>query len=219
MSADRLITVHLLRHGEVYNPERIIYGRLPGYRLSERGHAMADLAAEATKAFPVGLVVASPLVRAQQTAQPVAAGHGLPLYTDPRVIEARNSFEGQRLGHGSARLSNPRTLALLRNPFRPSWGEPYTTLVRRMHEAVYAAVAASRRLTGGKDVVIASHQLPIWMARRGFEGAPLPHDPRRRECNLASLTSFTFSGDELMAISYSEPAAALYPGSTGGVGA
>lgn len=212
-------TVHLLRHGEVENPDKLLYGRLPDYLLSERGRAMAGLAAEASRRFPVGLVVSSPLERAQETAQPVAEAHGLPIYTDPRLIEAENSFEGQRVGHGDAAFTNPAVWPLLINPLLPSWGEPYRKIAGRMAQAVYAALDASRRLADGHDVVAVSHQLPIWTLRNHFEGKRLWHDPRKRECNLASFTGFTFRGDELVAVSYSEPAAQLYPGSTGGTGA
>ncbi|MBO3128459.1 histidine phosphatase family protein [Dermatophilus congolensis] len=217
--SSRETTVHFLRHGEVYNPARIIYGRLPNYHLSERGHAMAELAAQSLRNFPIGLVVSSPLERAQETAQPVAATHNLPIYTDPRIIEAQNSFEGHKFGQGQASLRNPATWKLIRNPFRPSWGEPYTHLATRMREALHAAVEASHRLADGADVVAVSHQLPIWELRLSVEGRRLWHDPRKRECGLASITSFTLRDHEIIAIAYSEPAAELYPGSTGGVGA
>lgn len=212
-------TVHLLRHGEVENPRKVLYGRLPDYHLSERGRQMAVLAAEASRRLPIGLVVSSPLERAQETARPLAEAHNLPIYTDPRIIEAENAFEGKRVGHGDAAYSNPAVWPLLINPFRPSWGEPYRRIAGRMAQALYAALDASRRLADGRDVVAVSHQLPIWTLRNHMQGKRLWHDPRNRECNLASLTSFTFRGDELVAIGYTEPAAELYPGSTGGTGA
>ena len=207
-------TVHLLRHGEVENPHKILYGRLPDYHLSERGRAMADLAAAALAHLPIGLVVASPLERAQETAQPIAAAHDLPIYTDPRIIEAGNQFEGRRFGRGDGSPLRPGNWPLIVNPLRPSWGEPYTTIAARMSEAVRAALDASRRLVGGRDVVAVSHQLPIWTLRSHLEGRRLWHDPRNRECNLASLTSLTFTGDQLTSIAYSEPAASLYAGAS-----
>ena len=85
-------------HGEVFNPEGVLYGRLPDYHLSDRGRAMADRAAEALAGRDIARVVASPLDRAQETAAPIAAVHGLEIVTDPRVIEADNVFEGQRIG-------------------------------------------------------------------------------------------------------------------------
>src|SRR5690625_7046474 len=87
--------VHLLRHGEVHNPGRILYGRIPGFYLSERGQAMAQRIADdfTERGADVAHVVASPLLRAQQTATPLARAYGLPINTDVRVIEAENRFE------------------------------------------------------------------------------------------------------------------------------
>ena len=69
--------VHLLRHGEVFNPEGVLYGRLPGYYLSDLGKQMAVRAADALQTHDLALVVSSPMERAQQTATPVADRHGL----------------------------------------------------------------------------------------------------------------------------------------------
>ncbi len=200
--------VHLLRHGEVHNPDSILYGRLPGYRLSQRGEAMADLVAEHLADDDIALVVASPLERAQQTATPIAAAHGLAIATDERAIEAANHFEGRRFGHGKGSLTNPANWPLLINPFRPSWGEPYATIATRMQ----AAIAAAREQATGRAAIIVSHQLPIWTVRNRLEGRRLWHDPRNRECSLASLTTLSYDGDQLADIAYSEPAAALVAG-------
>ena len=172
---------------------------------------MADRAAEALAGRDIARVIASPLDRAQQTASPIAAVHGLEIATDPRVIEADNVFEGQRVGVGDGVLRQPRAWRHLWNPFTPSWGEPYVDLAERMTDAIHDARDASR----GRESVIVSHQLPIWIARLHAEDRRLWHDPRRRECSLASLTSFEFDGDRLAGISYSEPAADLLPGAKG----
>jgi broad specificity phosphatase PhoE len=198
-------TVHLLRHGEVHNPEKILYGRLPGYRLSERGERMADAAAAALAGRDVTYLVASPLERAQQTAAPIAETLHLSIETDPRLIESGNWFEGKRFGVGDGALKNPSVWPKLRNPFRPSWGEPYLEIARRMTAALHDA----RDAAAGHEAVCVSHQSPIWLLRRYAEGRRLWHDPRKRQCGLASLTSFHFEGDRLTGISYSEPAADL----------
>jgi broad specificity phosphatase PhoE len=200
--------VHLLRHGEVENPGKILYGRLPGYHLSELGRKMADRAAEALAERDVRVVIASPLERAQETAEPIASELGLEVRVDGRLIETENSFEGLTVGVGDGSLRSPRYWWYLRNPFRPSWGEPYTEVVSRMHTAVEDA----RRQVRGHEAVLVSHQLPIWVARLGAEYRRLWHDPRRRECSLASLTSFEYEDDRLAAVVYSEPAADLLPG-------
>lgn len=194
--------VHLLRHGEVHNPEKVLYGRLPGYLLSDLGHEMAQRAAQTLAKRDVAAVIASPLERAQQTAGPIAAVHNLAIGTDENLIEADNVFQGQRVGVGDGALRSPKSWRHLYNPIRPSWGEPYQQIANRMKQAVSDARLAAR----GREVVLVSHQLPIWIARLAFEGRRFAHDPRNRQCSLASLTSLTFSGDELQAIVYTEPA-------------
>jgi broad specificity phosphatase PhoE len=142
--------------------------------------------------------VSSPLERAQETARPLAAALGLEVHLDQRLIEAGNSFQGQRFGPGRRPWLQPRHWARLRNPLRPSWGEPYLAIAARM----WAAVDAARDAAEGHEAVCVSHQLPIWTLRRYLEHGRLWHDPRRRECALASLTSLTFDGARVTDIGY-----------------
>ncbi|MBW1597495.1 histidine phosphatase family protein [Streptomyces sp. JJ38] len=205
---DKTVTVvHLMRHGEVHNPDGILYGRLPGYHLSELGRRMADRVAESLTDNDIAHVVASPLERAQETAAPIAKAHGADVATDERLIEAGNSFQGKTFGVGDGALRRPGNWRLLRNPFKPSWGEPYLDQVVRMMGALDAAKDAAR----GREAVCVSHQLPIWTVRSFVEGRRLWHDPRKRECTLASLTSFTYVGDKIVSVGYSEPARDLVP--------
>ncbi len=203
--------VHLLRHGEVHNPDGVLYGRLPGYRLSETGRHQAELVAKALADADLGAVVASPMQRAQETAAPVAAAHGLQVGTDEGLIEAANQFEGERVAVGDGALRSPRHWPKLRDPFTPSWGEPYREIGARMLAAVHRA----RLLAPGHEVLCVSHQLPIWTLRRHVTGQRLWHDPRRRQCALASLTSLVFDGGELVQLRYSEPAGGSDPRQTG----
>lgn len=203
--------VHLLRHGEVHNPEGILYGRLAGYGLSELGRQQAVTVAQVLKPHNLVHVAASPLQRAQETAAPVAGGHRLDVVTDERLIEAGNAFEGLRVSVGDGALRSPRHWSKLRNPVLPSWGEPYIDIARRMLGAVYRARAAA---AGGEALCVA-HQLPIWTVRRFLEGKRLWHDPRARQCSLASLTSLVFHEEEVVDIVYSEPAGATDPAVTG----
>jgi len=208
-------TVHLLRHGEVHNPDGVLYGRLASFQLSERGLAMAErVAAHLAGAGPLGEprrdvvhVVASPLQRALETATPIAAAFGLELAVDERLIEAANHFEGLTFGVGDGSLRRPAHWRFLWNPLRPSWGEPYREQVARM----LAGIADARVAAQGHEAVIVSHQLPIWVTRRSFEGGRLWHDPRRRQCSVASLTSLHWQDDRLTGITYSEPALDLLP--------
>lgn len=200
-------TVHLLRHGEVYNPDGILYGRRDGFHLSPLGVKMAERIAERVGGRDITRIVSSPLERAQETAAPLAAAKGLEVALDERVIESGNWFEGMQFGRGDSPLKSPRTWLRLWNPWKPSWGEPYKEIVARM----MAAIEAARTAAEGHEAVIVSHQLPIWTTRLAAERRGFLHDPRKRQCTLCSLTSFHFVGDRLAQISYSEPAGDLIP--------
>ncbi|MFI5839542.1 histidine phosphatase family protein [Catenuloplanes sp. NPDC051500] len=197
--------VHVLRHGEVHNPAKILYGRLPGYHLSELGVQMAKAAAQAVADRDITHVVASPLERAQQTAEPIAGQFGLPTAVDDRLIESANWFEGKRVSVGDGSLRDPRNWWVMRDPVTPSWGEAYTVIAKRM----YAALEAARVAAEGHEALCVSHQLPIWTLRNHVERKRLWHDPRKRQCGLASLTSFHFEGAKIVGVMYSEPAAHL----------
>jgi len=203
--------VHLLRHGEVHNPDGVLYGRLPGFRLSERGRAQAETVAKSLVDNDVTVVVASPLQRAQETAAPIAAAHGVEIVTEDRLIEADNRFEGKTFGVGDGALRRPANWPLLRDPLTPSWGEPYLRIAHRMLGAAHRA----RELATGHEAVCVSHQLPIWTLRRYLLGQRLWHDPRRRQCALASLTTLVFTDQELTGLRYAEPAGASDPTVTG----
>lgn len=207
--------IHLLRHGEVDNPRGILYGNLPNFHLSELGRQMAERAAKAVAERDVVRLVSSPLERARETAAPIASTLKLPIATDERLREPANAFEGERFGVGAASLRKLATWRRLRNPLRPSWGEPYRSIVVR----VLAAMADARAAAEGHEAVLVTHQLPIWVVRRYIEGRPLWHDPRRRQCALASLTTFTYDDDRIVSVEYSEPAADLLSAATPSMGA
>ena len=204
MSDEADTTVHLVRHGEVENPHGVLYGRIPGYHLSADGRVMAKAAANFLAGRDVTVLRSSPLERAQETAEPIAAQFGLPVETDDRLIEPWNHFEGLTFGVGDGSLRRPRHWVQLWNPFRPSWGEPYGEVAARMRVAMADAAATVH----GHEAVLVSHQLPIWVARRSVEGRKLWHDPRRRQCALGSVTTFSYRGGEIVGVSYAEPAGA-----------
>jgi broad specificity phosphatase PhoE len=202
--SENTTVVHLVRHGEVENPQRVLYGRLPGFHLSADGRVMAKAAADFLAGRDVTVLRSSPLERALETAEPIAAQFGLDVVVDERLIEPWNHFEGMTFGVGDGSLRKPSHWMYLRNPFRPSWGEPYAEVAARMG----AAMSDARIAASGHEAILVSHQLPIWIARRCFDGRRLWHDPRRRQCALASVTSFTYRGDQIVAASYEEPAGA-----------
>jgi broad specificity phosphatase PhoE len=200
--------VHLLRHGEVHNPEGVLYGRRDGFHLSELGRTMAQRVADVAGARDIVHVRTSPLERARETAAPLLAARGLEPVVDTRVIESTNRFEGISFGEGAMTLlKRPHLWRHLYNPFKPSWGEPYREMAARMMAAVHDARDAAR----GHEAVIVSHQLPIWTTRLAAEGRSFVHDPRSRQCTLCSLTTLHFEDDRLVRLSYSEPAGDLIP--------
>ena len=208
--------VHVVRHGQVHNPDAVLYGRLSGFGLSDLGKQMAQRIAESIGDRDITHMRTSPLERAQETGAPLATVRGLTPVIDPRVIESGNKFEGINFSAGAKTfLKRPGLLRHMYNPMKPSWGEPYVDLAARMQ----AAVDDAREKGRGHEVVIVSHQAPIWMLRLAIEGRRFVHDPRRRECTLASLTSLTYRGDELESLAYSEPAASLLPQAQAGAGA
>lgn len=218
-----VVVVHLVRHGLVHNPDGILYGRLPGYHLSEIGRAMAERVAKHLADADIAYLASSPLERAAETAAPIAEATGRPVIDDPRLIEPSNLFEGTAFAVGDGVLKRPANWPKVRDPFTPSWGEAYLSIARRMLGATYAAVHAATEITDsgpvGHEAVLVSHQLPIWTVRRYLEGRRLWHNPAKRQCSLASITSLTFVGGVLTGVAYAEPAADLVPrraaGSTG----
>ena len=205
---DERTVVHLLRHGKVHNPDGILYGRLPGYRLSASGTEMAVAAAVALDGHDVRYLAASSLLRAQQTAGAIAERTGLPITTDDRLIEADNDFAGTQVTGRGGSLLKPANWLKLRDPMTPSWGEPYLEIARRMLGAVYTAQAAA----AGGEAVLVSHQLPIWTIRRFLTGKRLWHSPTSRQCALASLTSVVFVDGVVSEVTYREPAAHIAAG-------
>lgn len=201
--------VHLVRHGQVENPEGVLYGQLPGYHLSELGRRMAVRLAEYFADTPLTHLRCSPLERARETIAPLAEMRpDLPVEIDDRVIEAANVFEGKVFGGNNAALRDYKMFWHMRNPLIPSWGEPYKDIAARMDAAVQDAAAAAG---DGGQALILSHQLPIWIARSNYEGRPFPHDPRKRETTLASVTTLTLHGRHVVRVSYEEPCKDLLP--------
>ena len=203
--SDKLL--HLVRHGEVHNPDLVLYGRIPGFRLSERGHAMAEAAALelAGSDRKVVALYASPLERAQQSARPIASALGLEIQTEDRIIEPTNFFEGKVNSGPDAAFKKPRYWYKFVNPFRPSWGEPYRQVAARVREAMNDAWDKAQ----GGDIVMVAHQSPIWMAHLDIAGKPLFHNPATRRCDLSSITTFERRGNRWFEVDYRNPAKSL----------
>ena len=192
--------MHLVRHGEVYNPKKILYGRMPGYHLSSRGNSMAVATSKFFRGRDVTYLAASPLERAQETARPIAEVTGCEVQTREDILEAGNTFEGLRTKGWRSQLINPVRWRHMTNPLEPSWGEPYQEIFQRM----WGAVEDARDTAEGHEAVLVSHQLPIVMVQRHVQGKPLAH--ASRNCDLASVTSLVFDGGDVVDWAYTTPA-------------
>jgi broad specificity phosphatase PhoE len=192
-------SVHLVRHGEVENPMGVIYGRLPGYNLSERGERQAKAAAERLKDADVGAIWSSPLERAQETAALIAEPHGLDIVTDMRITETDTTLEGLTRSI-AALFRSPRRWWHFRNPIKPSWGESFSDVRARMLDAI----ADARDQAGGRDVVLVSHQTPVLVARLALTQRRLPPWLPFTPCETGSVTTLTVD-DGVVSASYFRP--------------
>ena len=192
--------MHLVRHGEVENPKGVIYGRLPGYHLSERGVKEAEAAAERLADSDIGLVRSSPLERAQETAGAIAARHGLEIETDERILESHSTLEGLGRSLGSF-LRSPRHWWHFRNPMTPSWGESFGEIRERMLAAIDDALEDG----GGREVVIVSHQTPVLVARMALTKSRMPPWLAVTQCRTGSVTTIERDEDGFVSASYFEP--------------
>lgn len=172
--------------------------------MSQRGRQMAQRTASALATRPVSRILSSPLQRAVESAQPLANTVGLPVEIDERLNEGLNKFQGSRMSLSRV-LTDPSIWPLLRNPWKPSWGEPYAEISKRM---MSMAEAAWESVPDG-EVVLVSHQIAIWIFHRTAAGIPLPHLPNQRRCSLSSVTSYRKVGTRWKEESYREPAADL----------
>ncbi|MGH2827299.1 MAG: histidine phosphatase family protein [Actinomycetota bacterium] len=190
-------TVHLVRHGEVENPKGIIYGRLPGYNLSERGQRQAEAAGRHLRDARVQAVWASPLERAQETAQAIAAHHAVEITTDERLIESDSTLEG--VGRTLWRVfRNPVRWWQFRNPITPSWGEPFSEIRARMLEAIVEAL----ELTRSGELVIVSHQTPVMAARLALARRRRPPWLDRLPCETGSVTTLVLDEGKVLSANY-----------------
>lgn len=197
MPADRL---HFVRHAQVINPEGVIYERIPGYGITDKGHQMARAAAEMANSLNISAFYTSPLQRAKESAAPWQELYGVTPVEENRVIENWNKFAGLKID-AKTLLRRPQLIINFHDPFKPSWSEPYVEIQQRM----LAAAKDAWENTDGGDVVFVSHQLPIVMLQRTAQGLSLPHYPKDRKCELSSISSFEFVDDRLVMLDYVVP--------------
>ena len=189
-----------MRHGEVNNPGGVLYERLPNFGLTSKGRDLAQSALRHVPLSSISRLVVSPLQRARESMEPWEKSTGLTAIVDDRVIEPWNEFRGMALDGGLSLATRPDLWKFLINPLQPSWGEPYQDIAQRM----LAAMRDAADSVDGGDVVIVSHQLPIWMVHRAMADKPLAHLPGTRRCSLSSVTSFQVHPADFVEFGYRE---------------
>ena len=214
-------TIHFVRHGEVHNPDHILYERLPGFHLSDRGRRMAEATARYLAASPqtntAAAIYSSPLDRTRETAQAILTAlnetrmarneEPLELVTDQRIIEAGNNFRGTRIGHGEGALWRNGNWKLVTNLWKPSWGESYRQIAARVSAFAQEKVGEH----AGQQIIVVSHESPIWSYRHLLETGHPEHNMLLRHTALASVTSITYDSQtgNVMSITYVDPAASV----------
>ena len=129
----------------------------------------------------------------------------LELVTDERIIEAGNEFRGKRIGHGEGALWRNGNYKLVRNLWKPSWGESYQSIAHRVQDFALEKVSEHP----GEQIVVVSHESPIWSYRHMLETGHPEHNMLLRHTALASITSITYdcATRKVMSITYVDPAA------------
>jgi len=179
--------IHLVRHGEVENPDHLVYADLPGFWLSDVGMAQANAAANYLANHRVSRIVASPLDRAVATATAIAAHHHADVTTDNRLTEWRLGNRWAGVGWDDLPEKFPGELeAYLAHPEHLPFS---TESLQQVAERVAGAIVDLAGRTSEGDVVFVSHQYPIHAASRlltrsGFENY---HDNKPEHCSVSSL--------------------------------
>lgn len=200
MTATRL---HLVRHGHVENPQRVVYGRLPGWRLSEVGRWQAAAVAEHLRGRPIVHVHSSPLERAVETAEAIAAACGAPSSIDAALIESALGAHWEGLPWAEVKGGRREEWeAYLHRPHEIDFaGETFEALGERM-AATLQAIAARH---AGREAAVISHGDPIKAAICRLTGIPIArmHDLR---VPTGSLVVIAIEGGEARVVEQWAPA-------------
>ena len=168
MTATRL---DLVRHGNVENPQRKIYGRLPGWTLSAEGRRQAAEVAEHLRGRPIVHIYSSPLERATETAAAIAAACGAPVSIDHDLTESALGAHWEGLSRAEVRTARHAEWdAYLHRPHEADFGdETFASLGERMARALHAIAARHP----GQEAVVVSHGDPIKAAVCHLTGTPI----------------------------------------------
>jgi broad specificity phosphatase PhoE len=167
-----------IRHGEVDNPDHLVYARSTGFGLDARGRDAAERLGAVLRSAPLAAVWASPLDRAVQTARALAEPHGLSVGVDERLIEWGGLVRWQGRPWAEA-MVDPDLLAMYADPVDRCPDDPLDAVGRRV-----LAWAGEQATAHGDGVVLGvSHEAPLiaaYLAGRGgdwaaFRSVNIPH--------------------------------------------
>ena len=200
-------SLYFVRHGDVYNPQAVYYGRLPGFGLSEEGHRQAQAAADALRDKPLAAVFSSPLLRARETAESILKSHSsLTLRISQLLNEVYTPFDGCKYSEVAARNGDVYT------GVGPQYEQPLDVLARSQQ-----FVTIVRRRYVGQHVVAVTHGDVIALMTLWVKGVPMSrkHGKALSGRSLldnypapASITKFVYqtrARDEVPILEYIEP--------------
>ena len=163
--------LHLIRHGEVDNPDHVVYARLPGFGLSARGRDQAAAAAKYLIRRPILAIWSSPLQRALETAGIIAARFQLPVRIHRELTEWHFADGWAGVAWDELPTERPGQLErYLDSPWDLDFGEE--TLVQLADRIAGVATELDRRYPEG-DVILVSHQDPVQAGRLRLTGRDL----------------------------------------------
>jgi broad specificity phosphatase PhoE len=190
--------IHFVRHGEVYNPQKILYSRLPRFCLSAPGQQQAAAAGAYLKDRPLAAVISSPLLRARQTARYIAEPHGLRVQRSALINEVFTPHQGRSIAELEAEGW------ILYENLPPGYETPGDILARTLR-----LIARLRQQYPDQEVAAVSHgdvvlALHFWIRDIPFtDGTKNAVDPYPA---TASITTLTFAnGAEKPAFAYKQP--------------
>lgn len=196
MTSNPETTILFVRHGEVHNPNHIMYGRIPRFGLSENGRNEAIQTATWLKSLPVDTIFTSPMLRARQTAKIISnrLTPAPPVRQTKQLIEVDSPFEGGPLEEVRLRGWD------LYTGIDPTYEQPDDIL-----ERVRRWTTSVRKAYAGKHVVGVTHGDVIMYHCMWAEAAPFDHDSKLafaqdyygdEYLGTASVSSFTYRSDD-----------------------
>ena len=158
-------TVYLVRHGEVHNPQRVIYGRIPGFQLSEKGRKQAHALGKHLSDKKLTAIYASPLERTHETATYIHKHHNhLSITHDERIIECYTPLEGEKI-----EIVEKSNWNFYAPEFIKKGGESLEDIWSRMSVFLEEKV----KLHAGEEIAVVSHGDPIMITASQHTGKPL----------------------------------------------